>query len=49
MKTNEEKLKDLIVETFDMRPSTAGKCIIILHCIKAIIRSEDAHRANIKQ
>ena len=36
-----EKLKDLIMEVFDMRPSTADKCIAILDDIKAIIENEE--------
>ena len=36
-----EKLKDLIIEVFDMRPSTAEKCIAILDDIKAIIENEE--------
>lgn len=35
-----EKLKDLIMEGFDVRPSTADKCIAILDDIKAIIDRE---------
>ena len=36
-----KKLKDLIMEIFDMRPSTAEKCIFILDDIKAIIENEE--------
>lgn len=34
------KLKDLIMKVFNMRPSTAEKCIAILDDIKAIIERE---------
>lgn len=36
-----EKLKDLIMAVFNMRPSTAEKCIAILDDIKAIIENEE--------
>ena len=39
-----EKLKDLIMEVFDMRPSTAEKCIAILDDIKAIVENEEKKR-----
>ena len=39
-----ENLKDLIMEVFDMRPSTAEKCIAILDDIKAIIENEEEKR-----
>lgn len=38
------KLKDLIMEVFNMRPSTAEKCIAILDDIKAIIENEEMKR-----
>ena len=40
-----EKLKDLIMEVFNMRPSTAEKCIAILDDIKAILENEEMKRA----
>lgn len=36
-----EKLTSLIIEIFDMRPSTAEKCIAILDDIKAIMENEE--------
>ena len=36
----QENLKDSIMKVFDMRPSTADKCIAILDEIKAIIERE---------
>lgn len=39
-----EKLKDLIMEIFDARPSTAEKCVAILDNIKAIIENEEMKR-----
>ena len=44
MNDTTEKLKDLIMEVFDMRPSTAEKCIAILDDIKAIIENEEEKR-----
>lgn len=41
-----KKLKDLIMEIFDMRSSTAEKCIAILDNIKAIIENEDAQKTD---
>ena len=38
---DDKRLKDLIIEIFDMRPSTAEKCITILDNIKAIIENEE--------
>lgn len=40
-----DKLKDLIMEIFNMRPSTAEKCIAILDDIKAIIENEEKKRS----
>lgn len=43
-----EKLKDLIMKIFDMRLSTAEKCIVILDNIKAIIENEETKRVKAK-
>lgn len=43
-----EKLKDLIMAVFNMRPSTAEKCIAILDDIKAIIENEEIKRSEDK-
>lgn len=39
--SDDKKLKDLIMKIFDMRSSTAEKCIAILDNIKAIIENEE--------
>lgn len=44
MNDTTEKLKVLIMETFDMRSSTAEKCIAILGNIKAIMENEEKKR-----
>lgn len=41
-----EKLKDLIIEVFDMRPSMAELCMAILANIKAIVENEEMKRMN---
>lgn len=47
MNDKTEKLKDLIMEVFDMRPSTSEKCIATLDDIKSIIENEEKKRTEV--